>query len=151
MVNFNFNVDTEAKAEYEPLPAGWYQGTITGVEDKETRSGRMLQFTIDLANGRKVWHNVNYINASQKAEEIGRKQLGQLAGAVGLNNCTNSDQLLNQSCEFKLVIREDPNYGPSNEIKSYRALAGPPQMAPAQSQPAQAPQGAAQPPWANRG
>ena len=74
---------------YEPLPAGWYTANITQAELKTTAAGdgQYIKLRYDITGpthqGRVVFGNLNIKNASAKAEEIGRQQLGEIMRAIG--------------------------------------------------------------------
>ena len=75
---------------YDPLPAGWYTAHISGAEIKATKAGdgSYIAVRYDITGpshqGRVVFGNLNIRNASAKAEEIGRQQLGDIMRAIGL-------------------------------------------------------------------
>jgi hypothetical protein len=108
-----------------------------------------------------VFSNLNIKNASAKAEEIGRQQLGDIMRAIGLAKVTDTDQLIGGNVSVKLGIRASrtdektgKTYEASNEVKAYRAINGgaapafqapAPAAAPAASAPAKA-----APPWAKK-
>jgi len=97
-----------------------------------------------------VFGNLNIKNASQKAEEIGRQQLGELMRSIGLARVTDTDELIGGQLQIKVSIRKSEEYGDQNEVKGFKALAGAMAAAPAPTQQAAAPKapsgGAA--PWA---
>lgn len=158
---FNLNEMPEDTNSFEPLPAGEYQGLVTATEVKTTKNGTgqyiRVEFTISgpTGAGRKVWANYNIRNANPMAAEIGRRELGSLMKASGLNSIQDSDQLMTgATLGLKLTVRKSEEYGDSNEVKGVKALNGSQMPAPAQQLPAQhgtipqsAPAGAA-PPWA---
>lgn len=154
-----FSVDQLPQGDngnFEPLPAGWYTATITGAELRETKAGtgNYIAVRYDITGpthqGRVVWQNLNIRNPNPKAEEIGHQQLGDLMRATGVGKITDTDQLIGGSCQIKLSIRKDDQYGDSNEVKACKAISGSaapaPAAAPAQSAPAASSAGA--PPWA---
>jgi hypothetical protein len=160
-----FNTDEllggdEPQNEYGPIPEGWYTAVITDAPLKETRSGTghyiKLSWKIEgpKSVGRLVWQNLNVRNDNPKAEEIGRRQLGEVSRAIGLAKISDSDQLIGGRCEIKIVVRNDETYGSSNEIKGVRAVSGsaPPAPAsnyvtPAAPSPAPAKTAAPKAPW----
>jgi hypothetical protein len=148
-------------SSFDPLPEGWYNVTIAGAELKSTKAGNgqyiavKYQVTGPTMQGRVVFGNLNIKNPNQKAEEIGREQLGQIMRATGLAKVTDTDMLIGGQLAIKLSIRRDEQYGDSNDVKGFKALAGsvpaampstPFNAAPA---PAAAPAKAA-PPWAKK-
>lgn len=145
---------------YEPLPEGYYNATITQAELKPTNdgTGQYIKLRMDITGpshqGRVIFSNLNIKNASAKAEEIGRQQLGDIMRAIGLPKVTDTDQLIGGSVNIKLGIRPartdertGKTYDAGNEVKGYRAING--ASAPMASAPvaAAAPAKAA-PPWA---
>jgi hypothetical protein len=125
-----FNVDTlpVGNNNFEPLPEGWYNSTITGAEIKPTKAGDGKYIAVKYAitgpshQGRVVFGNLNIKNASTKAEEIGRSQLGDIMRAIGLAKVTDTDQLIGGNLGIKLSVRTGDYAG--NEIKAFRALGG---------------------------
>jgi hypothetical protein len=69
-----------------------------------------------------VFGNLNIKNASTKAEEIGRQQLGEIMRAIGLAKVQDTDQLIGGNLGIKLSVRTGDYAG--NEIKGFRALNG---------------------------
>ena len=148
---------------YEPLPPGWYTATITAAELKPTKdgSGQYIKVRYDITGpthqGRVVFGNLNIKNASAKAEEIGRQQLGELMRSIGLARVTDTDQLIGGVLQIKLDVRAaTEQYSAQNEVKGFKAITGsaPSFAAPAASTAASAPAAAAPakaaPPWATK-
>ena len=122
---------------FEPLPEGNYNATITQAELKDTndKTGQYIKLRLDITGpshqGRVIFSNLNIKNASAKAEEIGRQQLGDIMRAVGLAKVTDTDQLIGGNVNIKLTIRAartdektGKTYEASNEVKGYRAING---------------------------
>ena len=144
---------------YDPLPAGWYTATIADAELKPTKdgSGQYIKVRYDITGpthqGRVVFGNLNIKNASAKAEEIGRQQLGDLMRAIGLARVTDTDQLIGGSLSIKLDVRPATDQYPAqNEVRGFKAVTGsaPTFAAPAASAPAASAPGKAAPPWAKK-
>ena len=153
-----FSVDTlpVTNNNFEPLPEGWYNATIAGAEIKATKAGDgkyiALKYTITgpTHQGRVIFGNLNIKNASTKAEEIGRQQLGDIMRAIGLAKVQDTDQLIGGNLGIKLSVRTGEYEG--NEIKAFKALNGaaPAAVAPFKSvAPSSAPAKAA-PPWVKK-
>ena len=107
--------------------------------------------------GRVVFGNLNIKNASAKAEEIGRQQLGELMRAIGLARVTDTDQLIGGVLQIKLDVRAaTEQYPAQNEVKGFKAITGSapsfaaPSASPAASAPAAAAPAKATPPWAKK-
>ena len=148
---------------YDPLPPGWYTATITAAELKPTKdgSGQYIKVRYDITGpthqGRVVFGNLNIKNASAKAEEIGRQQLGEIMRAIGLARVTDTDQLIGGSLLIKLSVREaTEQYDAQNEVKGFKAITSSvptfaaPAASPAASAPASAGPAKAAPPWAKK-
>jgi len=125
-----FNVDSlpQGTSNFEPLPEGWFNATITGAEVKATNAGTgkyiNCKYTITgpTHQGRVVFGNLNIKNPSTKAEEIGRQQLGEIMRAIGLAKVQDTDQLIGGNLGIKLTVKTGEYAG--NEIRGYRALGG---------------------------
>jgi hypothetical protein len=144
---------------FDPLPAGWYTVTITQAELKDTKAGngQYIKLRYDVTGpshqGRVVFGNLNIKNPNQKAEEIGRQQLGDIMRAIGLAKVTDTDQLIGGQIGIKLEIKQDAEYGASNEVKGFKSVSG--SAAPSAASfnaPASAPISVAKaaPPWAKK-
>jgi hypothetical protein len=103
--------------------------------------------------GRVVFGNLNIKNANPKAEEIGRQQLGDLMRSIGLARVDDTDQLIGGNLQIKLSVRQDDNYGDSNEVKGFKAVVGgtmPTASVPPEFAPQATPTSASVPPWAKK-
>mgnify|MGYP003333152932 CR=1 FL=1 len=150
----------QGNSNYDPLPPGWYSASITQAEIKPTKdgTGQYIKVRYDITGpthqGRVVFGNLNVRNASLKAEEIGRQQLGEIMRAIGLPKLSDTDQLIGGSLQIKLDIRAaTEKYAAQNEVRGFKAN-GPsavtfaaPAAAPVATESAPAPKKAA-PPWA---
>ena len=134
---FNVNELPQGNGNFEPLPAGWYTATISQSELKATKAGngQYIKLRYDITGpthqGRVVFGNLNIKNANPKAEEIGRQQLGDIMRAIGLAKVTDTDQLIGGQIAIKLEVKEDAQYGASNEVKGFKSVSG--SVAPAAS------------------
>lgn len=110
---------------FDPIPAGTYDALVQRAELKDTSTGGKmisLQFQVRGPShaDRVVFGNINIRNANPKAEEIGRQQLGSLARAIGLAKVSDTAQLENQLVSIKVAVKNDPTYGPRNEVKGFK-------------------------------
>ena len=159
---YNVNELPKGNGNFDPLPAGWYIGTITQAELKDTKAGngQYIKLRYDITGpthqGRVVFGNLNIKNANPKAEEIGRQQLGDIMRAIGLAKVTDTDQLIGGQITIQLQVKEDAQYGPSNEVKGFRSVSGSAAPAAAAAMPAKtaapAPAATAKaaPPWVKK-
>lgn len=117
---------------YDLIPAGWYQAQINSADLKPTKSGdgQYLSIRFDIIapthQGRVVFGNVNLKNASAQAEEIGRRQLGEILRSIGKSVIRDSDELIGGQLQIKVGVQHDKNgqYEDRNDIKGYKALDG---------------------------
>ena len=157
-INVN-DLPVSESANYDPLPAGWYTAHISGAEIKATKAGdgSYIAVRYDITGpshqGRVVFGNLNIRNASAKAEEIGRQQLGDIMRAIGLAKESDTDELIGGSLSIKLDIKEaQGDYKARNEVKGFKAIEGSPTSfkAAAPSAPTASATGKAAPPWAKK-
>lgn len=140
-----------SESNFDPLPAGWYQASISKVELKNTKSGTGSYINVQYSilgpthQGRVVFGMINISNQNPKAEEIGRQQLGELMRAIGLARVEDTDQLIGGNLSIKLDVKED-DYGIKNNVKAFKSNGAAP------SAPKAAPQATASaaPPWAKK-
>ena len=146
----------KSESNFDPLPAGWYSAKITKAELRATKNGTGSYIAVryDITGpshqGRVVFGNVNIKNANSEAERIGREQLGELMRSIGLTRVQDSDELVGGECQIKLAIRQSDQYGDSNDVKGFKAIAGgqvPRPAAAAAPAPAGAAASSSAPPW----
>lgn len=124
---FNINsLPTGNTGSYDPLPPGFYNASITEVTLETAKSGgKYFKVRYDITGpthaGRVVFGNINVKNANQRAEEIGRQQLGELMRAIGLDTLKDSDQLIGGRLKIKLTVEESEQYGTQNRVGGYRS------------------------------
>ena len=152
-IGFTADELPESRGDYEPLPEGWYSAEIGDAEIRVTKDGTgqyircRYNITGPTKAGRVVFGNLNIMNKSQKAEEIGRQQLGELMRSIGLGRIEDTDQLIGCPLQIKLSIRPAENgYAAQNDVRGFRAPEG---GAPAKAAPA-ASSAKAAPPWAKK-
>jgi len=161
------DLQSTGDGDFSPLPAGEYSVTIDGADLKQTKAGDgtyiNLKMIVDGPThmGRIVFSMLNIQNPSQKAEAIGRGQLGDILRIIGIQAATfeDTDQLLGGQMIVKLSIKEaQGDYKASNNVQAYKPLTGtapakapaPRQAAPAQQRQATAVSAAKSPPWAKK-
>lgn len=145
---------------YDLVPEGWYNATITKAELNNTKSGtgQKIDMRYDITGpthqGRVVFGTVNVRNQSQKAEEIGRQQLGEIMRAVGLAKINDSDELIGGSICIRVKIRQPTEqdkangYGDArNEVGGFKSASGALPQVTSSPEPTAHP-GGAKPPWA---
>lgn len=126
-----------APKDFSPIPEGWYSATINKAELKPTKdgSGEYIAIRYDITGpthqGRVIFGNINIKNRSEKAEAIGRAQLGDLMRSLGLSRLTDTDQLIGGELQISVSIspkRVDEatgkTYEARNEVKNFRTMNG---------------------------
>ena len=156
MANLNETFNTadlpEDQGGFDPIPAGDYHLVVAESELKDTKAGNGQYIWLKMSvvgpthQGRILFVNLNIRNPNPKAEEIGRQQLGSVLRAIGVASLTDTDQLIGGNMTCKVTVKNDPTYGPGNEVKSFKSVSGSPAPAPA-GQAAPAPTQGATPPW----
>lgn len=169
LLNIQFDQNEIAQAQkggdFAPIPAGTYIAQINRSEIKQTKAGTgsYLSLGFQIIDGeyanRVIFQNITLANHNQVAAQIGREQLAQLAGACGIYQLGDSQELHGIPMQIRVGIEVDKTgqYEPSNNIKKFMSLQGqaPSAQAPVQQQPQQgfAPQqapvtqGAKRQPW----
>jgi hypothetical protein len=157
MASLNFNAaNVQPQDDFSPIPAGDYVAQVTDSSIKPTKSGSgtLLNLTWTIISGqfanRKVFDRVNIQNQNPEAEKIGQRQLSAICHAAGVLQLQDSNQLHGRPCTITLKIRQDAQYGDSNEVKAYKAAGQTPAQAPAFAQQSAAAPAATSsaPPWA---
>ncbi|WP_018261911.1 DUF669 domain-containing protein [Methylobacterium sp. WSM2598] len=147
MANLGESIDVDnivpERGDFEPLPAGEYMVQITDsdVVEAKTGNGLILKLTFEVMDGananRKLWLNLNYKNANATAQRIAHEQIKQICDAAGhAGHLTDSEVLHYKPMRVRVTVKNDPGYGPRNELKKFGALAGgapPPGKAPPQA------------------
>ena len=128
MATLNFDASgIDTTSQFDAIPAGDYEAMVTASEMKTTKdgTGQYLELRLEIqsghAQGRSLFDRLNLQNRNPKAVEIAQKQLAQLCHATGVLQVTDSQQLHNRPIVMKVAVRNDPERGPSNEIKGYKA------------------------------
>ena len=162
--------ETQGEGDFSPLPEGKYQATVLTATLKHTKAGTGqyidIQWSITGPShaNRRIFDMLNIKNPSQAAENIGRRQLGELLRVAGIPVIRDTDQLIGVAATITLKIRKQAGYKDSNSVTRYEPIAAgspahipqaqPPRPPmPAQQKPVQAPAPAPQkssgaPPWA---
>ena len=155
MASFAFDATNVAPQEsFSPIPAGTYVAQVIESEIKPTKSGTGQMMTLrwqildGTFKGRLVFDRVNIVNQNPEAEKIGQRQLSAVCHATGVLKLQDTSQLHNKPCKIKVKVRQDDNYGDSNEVSGVEGVAAGsiPSAAPA----ANATPAAATPPWQKR-
>ena len=119
----------EPNAPREVLPPDDYKVMIvsSAMKDNKAGTGSYLELEMDILDGenqgRKIWDLLNLDNPNQKAVEIAERTLSAICRAVGVWNCTDSDQLHGRA--MIASVKVDPakdGYEAKNSVKGYKPL-----------------------------
>jgi hypothetical protein len=153
--NFDFGSVEVTEQNFELVPNGDYKACIVSSEQKLTKKaqesgnpadGTMLVLRYQILDGphagRQVFQNLNFLNASEQAQSIGRQQLAAVFGACGVTAVGDSSELHDIPLTISLIVKAGTNgYSDRNEVKKVKKArqgspAPVPASAPVQSQPA---------------
>lgn len=113
----------EPQGDFEIIPPGKYTVLIEKSEVKKTKkgTGHYIDLVLQVLDGkfknRKVFHRINIDNPSQQCVQIGMRVLAALRIASGIQNITDSGQLIN-----KVVVAHVKVKGEQNEVRTYSAV-----------------------------
>jgi len=123
--------EVEPRDDFTPMPPGWRAFEIEAADVNDTKSGKgkLLKLTLSVIgqeyNGRKVFPQINIVNPSAKATEIGRQELAELARACGISYLNDENLLLGNQVMARLKIEPaEGKYEAQNAVKGYKALDG---------------------------
>lgn len=120
----------ESEFNGEPLPAGNYQVQISESEVVPVKSGAgmMLKLTLDVIDGpfanRKLWVQLCIQHTNPQAQSIAQRALADIFQATATPPSRDSEDLHFKPFMVRVVIKQDETYGPKNEVKAYKPLAG---------------------------
>lgn len=138
----------EPATAYEILPAGRYRAQIVESEMRVTRNGmgQYLWLMLDILEGphkgRKIFDQLNLVNANPTTVEIAQRTLSAICHATGKLQVNDSEELHLIPMTIQVGVKPPKNgYGERNTIRymvpETPAQAAPPK--PAATQPASAP------------
>jgi hypothetical protein len=81
-----------------------------------------LEFVVldGLHKGKRLWSQLNIVNANPKAVEIAQKELATICRALSLVCINDSIELHDKPMTISVAIQKDAKYGERNVIKNYR-------------------------------
>ena len=113
----------EPTTAYEILPAGKYRAQIVESEMRVTRNGmgQYLWLMLDILEGphkgRKIFDQLNLVNANPTTVEIAQRTLSAICHATGKMHVSDSEELHLIPMTIQVKIRPPKNgYGESNAI-----------------------------------
>lgn len=125
-----FNPDSVVD-DRQMIEPGNYVAQIIESSLAQTKSGgTMLKLTWEIVDGpmakRRVWENLNIVNANADAQAIAERSLKRICVAVGHAGLLNdSEQLHFKPCEITIAIQPAKGeYGEQNIVKNYKPVGG---------------------------
>jgi len=113
-------------SDFTPIPEGVYKLEVTESDNVPTKAGdgEIIKLTYRVLEGEHegatIWHNINYINKSPKAQEIGQREFSALCHAVGELSVTETEQLHFKPFTAKVGIETASGHNPTTQ-KPYPA------------------------------
>lgn len=123
----SYGLESVKANDFEIIPAGDYPAIITECEEKDTKDGKgkRLNLKIQILDGkyqnRILFDGLNTVNASAKAQQIGRSQLKAICIAINNPSPKDSSEILNKPLIITVKVGKDQDGNPRNEIKGYKA------------------------------
>lgn len=120
-----FDANEHEVPDFEPLPNGDYEVVITESEMKPTKDGggEYLAVTFEVLEGdhkgRRLWHNLNLKNKSDKAVQIAKGQLSAICKAVGVLKPRDSSMLHDIPLIVRVKSKPDQNGELRNNIVKF--------------------------------
>jgi len=131
MVDIQFNAEEfEPAADFEPLPAGWYQAMAveSNMVPNKSGTGDRLNFQFQILKpeqyaNRRVFLGLNIRHENAMAQEIAQKELSSFCRAAKKMNMSNTEDLHGTPVHVKLRI--DPGneqFEARNEIRMFKPI-----------------------------
>lgn len=123
-----YNTGAESDQTFETLAVGTYRFIVSNATVKATKAGgEMAEATLEVvegpAKGEKVWARFNVVNASEKAQKIGRAEMKRFLTACGVTEPLNSPNDFGRVVAHKLVWG-DVTHEKGQDGKTYARVGG---------------------------
>ncbi len=126
----NFATDEVAPQDprsVSPVPPGEYPVMVEKVEAKPTSTGgTRIVFTLRITEGdfqrRVIWADMNVVNKSSVAQEIGRRALASLLAAVDMVGERDLAKTIGSEMIVGVKIKKSEGYDDRNEVVAYKPL-----------------------------
>jgi len=125
-----FNAENVEPQSWDVLPPGDYEVAIIDSDMRPTKNGEgeYLELQMDVLDGkwkgRKLFDRLNLKNKNPKAVEIAKATLSSICRAVEVLTPNDSSDLHGRPLIAQVKVRNDPQYGESNEVKGYKKCDG---------------------------
>lgn len=131
IADFSRRADELPEQEYSLVPEGSYNADIEKAELRQTKDGTGQYINLQMkilgptSAGRVVFGTINIQNKSEKAEEIGLRQLKELRAALGMAALRDTDDLVGRQVKVKVKIQpEKDGYPARNSVAGYASVSG---------------------------
>lgn len=133
----NYTTGDAEPQSFEPIPPNWYHARIveSGVLSARSGNGSYLKLKLQVdgdlhpeVGSRVLFTNLNLWNESDKAVAIAKSTMEAICRALGFaagHVVRDSAELHEKLLQVRVVVVEDPQRGPGNEVKGFRPAAGP--------------------------
>lgn len=124
-----FDAEEHADDSRDVVEAGMYTLRVadTRIDQTKSGSGELLKIGFEILgprfSGRWVWDQFIVRHTSSEALRIGLGRLSECSRALRTAKWRNERELIGQTCDARIVVIDDPTYGPKNEIKRYQVPA----------------------------
>ena len=126
---FGFDASTvEPTSSFDVIPAGEYNAICSKTEVKKTKDekGKFISATFQIFDGefdgRLVFQNITLSNPSDKATEIGKRELSSFCRAINVITPKDTSDLLEKPLVIKVGIEPAKNgYEAKNNVKEFKA------------------------------
>ena len=128
MTNISFNAQDVPESRYEPIPPGPYRVAAVSSSLKQNKKGNgsYVEFALQVLDGphknRQLFARFTHEHSeSEKAVEIGRRQLASLCLACGRPHIERTEDLHDIPIEVDVTVEQNSSFGSFNEAKRFRA------------------------------
>ena len=125
MADLSYLGDSTTEQSFEPIPAGTYDITVDGCDEKISANGNeYLAVTFKVADGnyrdRLIWDQFNLKHPDTNTREISERRIRTLFGACGFKVAGHTDRLIGETLRARVSIRpESDKYPAKNVIKTF--------------------------------
>lgn len=124
-MDYAFDADENIDETRETIPNGNYTLRVTQADLVETkaRNGKLVKLAFEIlgptCTGRWVFDQFVVEHVNDDAQRIGKGKLSECTRALRTPKIQSLSELVGQTCDAKIAVVDDPNYGPKSEIKRY--------------------------------
>ena len=112
----------------EPIPPGTYRLFVFDIEPRTPKTGGAdylsVTFEVEAGQyaGRKLWDLFFLDHTNEKARDVSRWRLEELAQSCDVPTLTDTDELVGGVCTAKVDIEEQEGFDPRNKVRRYLVL-----------------------------